>query len=107
MVEGNRYDSKNYAWVMDNYVSFAYVDRVAVSEAARGLGVGGMLYEKAFQHYQGERPVVLAEVNLEPPNPGSLKFHQRHGFVEVGQRWEDDRSKGVVYLERSLVDFTA
>ena len=107
MVEGNRYDSRNYAWVMDSYVSFAYVDRVAVSERARGLGVGGLLYEKAIEHYDGKRPVLMAEVNLEPPNPGSLKFHKRHGFIEVGERWEDGNSKGVVYLERSLVDFTA
>lgn len=105
MVEGKRYNSKNYIWVMDNYVSFAYVDRVAVAETARGLGIGGLLYEHVFQRYKGVRPVVLAEVNLEPPNPGSLKFHQRHGFIEVGQRWEEDNTKGVVYLERSLVEF--
>jgi uncharacterized protein len=24
-------------------------------------------------------------VNLEPPNPGSLRFHQSIGFVEVGR----------------------
>ncbi|MEM8976786.1 MAG: GNAT family N-acetyltransferase [Pseudomonadota bacterium] len=102
MVEGNGYDSKNYAWVAEHYPSFAYVDRVAVSEDARGLGVGALLYEQVIQRYSGKRPVLMAEVNLEPPNPGSLKFHKRHGFVEVGERWEDGDSKGVVYLERSL-----
>lgn len=102
MVEDNGYDSKNYGWVSEKYPSFAYVDRVAVSEDVRGLGVGAMLYERLIQHYGGRRPVLMAEVNLEPPNPGSLKFHKRHGFVEVGERWEDGNSKGVVYLERSL-----
>ena len=29
---------------------------------------------------------VLCEVNLEPPNPGSLAFHTRLGFVEVGRQ---------------------
>lgn len=102
MVEGNGYDSQNYNWVMNNYVTFAYVDRIAVSDKARGLGVGSLLYEKAADHYAGKRPVLMAEINLEPPNPGSLKFHKRHDFIEVGERWEKDRSKGVVYVERAL-----
>ena len=102
MIEGNGYDSQNYNWVMNNYVTFAYVDRIAVSDKARGLGVGSLLYEKAADHYAGERPVLMAEINLEPPNPGSLKFHKRHDFIEVGERWEDDRSKGVVFVERAL-----
>ena len=102
MVEGNGYDSQNYNWVMNNYVTFAYVDRIAVSDKARGLGVGSLLYEKAADHFAGERPVLMAEINLEPPNPGSLKFHKRHDFIEVGERWEKDRSKGVVFVERVL-----
>jgi predicted GNAT superfamily acetyltransferase len=28
---------------------------------------------------------LCCEVNLEPPNPGSLRFHQSIGFVEAGQ----------------------
>ena len=28
----------------------------------------------------------LLEVNLRPRNDGSLRFHQRLGFVEVGQQ---------------------
>ena len=64
--------------------------------------MGSLLYEKAADHYAGERPVLMAEINLEPPNPGSLKFHKRHDFIEVGERWEDERSKGVVYVERAL-----
>jgi predicted GNAT superfamily acetyltransferase len=28
---------------------------------------------------------LCCEVNVEPPNPGSLRFHERIGFAEVGQ----------------------
>ena len=104
MIEGCGYASLNYRWISERYSSFAYVDRVAVAEAARGLGVGGLLYDNVMQHYTGTRPVLMAEVNLQPPNPGSLRFHERNGFTAIGERWEHDRSKGVVYLERALTD---
>ena len=107
MIEGVEHSSLNYQWVMQHYTMFSYVDRVAVSERARGHGVGGLLYKHVSAHYTGRRPVLMAEVNLEPPNPGSVRFHKREGFLEVGERWEEDRSKGVVYMEKSLVDMMA
>jgi len=104
MLEGQVYASPNYKWVSENYVTFAYVDRIAVAETARGSGAGTRLYEKIFVHYRGRRPVLLAEVNLEPPNPRSLRFHEHMGFRNLGhERWEKDGSKGVVFLERLLL----
>ena len=102
MLEGLDYESLNYRWLSERYDRFAYVDRIAVAEAARGRRIGEALYAAAIEAFAGNRPVLLAEVNLEPPNPGSLRFHKRLGFREVGERWEADRSKGVVYLERAL-----
>lgn len=102
MLEGLGYESLNYRWLSERYDRFAYVDRIAVAEAARGRRIGEALYTAAIEAFAGNRPVLLAEVNLEPPNPGSLRFHKRLGFREVGERWEADRSKGVVYLERTL-----
>jgi predicted GNAT superfamily acetyltransferase len=32
-----------------------------------------------------QHSLLCCEVNLEPPNPGSLRFHHRIGFTEVGQ----------------------
>ena len=29
-------------------------------------------------------PRITCEVNVEPPNPVSLKFHERRGFREIG-----------------------
>ena len=102
MLEGLGYESLNYRWLSERYDRFAYVDRIAVAEAARGRRIGEALYAAAIEAFAGNRPVLLAEVNLEPPNPGSLRFHKRLGFRAVGERWEADRSKGVVYLERAL-----
>ena len=102
MREGLDYASLNYKWLSERYERFAYVDRIAVSETARGRGIGEALYKAVAERFAGERPVLLAEVNLAPPNPGSLRFHKRLGFREVGERWEAGRAKGVVYLERRL-----
>lgn len=102
MYEGLDYRSLNYRWISERYERFAYVDRVAIAEEARGKQLGQALYEAVFERFAEERSVLLAEVNLAPPNPGSLRFHKRHGFREVGERWEIEGQKGVVYLERAL-----
>ncbi len=102
MFEGTDYRSPNYRWCVDHYPQFAYCDRIAVASEARGQGVGEKLYAEACRRLAGSRRVLLCEVNLEPPNPGSMRFHERLGFRYVGERWLPDRSYGVAYLEKQL-----
>jgi predicted GNAT superfamily acetyltransferase len=102
LTEGAPYLSPNYRWISDRYPAFAYCDRIAVSPGNRGLRIGELLYRACFQHFAGRRASLLCEVNLEPPNPGSLRFHDRLGFRRIGEGWAPDRSKGVVYLEKAL-----
>ncbi len=102
MLEGLDYASPNYKWISARYDRFAYVDRVAVAEDQRGNRVGEALYSAVFERFAGEREILLAEVNLAPPNPGSLRFHKRQDFQECGERWEIEGEKGVVYLAREL-----
>lgn len=102
MTEGLDYKSLNYRWISERYERFAYIDRIAIAPEHRGSGFGQMLYKSTFAAVAGRRDIFLCEVNLEPPNPGSLRFHQSLGFRKVGQRWLPDRSKGVVYLARDL-----
>ena len=78
------YGSLNYAWFNQRYDAFLYVDRIAVAEAHRNEGVGSMLYEQVARHAGEQNIPVAAEVKLEPPNPGSVRFHHRFGFEEVG-----------------------
>jgi len=78
------YGSLNYAWFNHHYTSFIYVDRIAVSNAYRNSGVGSALYGHVISYSQEHGIPVAAEVNLEPPNPGSMRFHYRFGFEEVG-----------------------
>lgn len=82
-----KYASVNYAWFSARYDDFVYLDRVAVAPAHRGHGIGGLLYDEVERR---ARPAWLTlEVNLRPRNDGSLRFHGRRGFVEVGQQETD------------------
>ncbi|CAM3962589.1 GNAT family N-acetyltransferase [Kibdelosporangium persicum] len=92
---GVDYGSENYRFFSERYDRFIYVDRIVVAEEARNRGIGVKLYDLISEYAaQHGIPRVLCEVNLEPPNPGSLRFHKRIGFVEVGQQ----RTKGGTYL---------
>lgn len=102
MTEGAPYASPNYRWIAARYAAFAYCDRIAVAATARGRGVGERLYAEAFARFTGRRDVMLCEVNLAPPNPGSLRFHERLGFRAVGEAWYSVGTKGVVFLARAL-----
>ncbi|CAI8390206.1 MAG: Uncharacterised protein [Candidatus Poseidoniaceae archaeon] len=78
------YESLNYAWFNEHYSSFVYVDRIAVSEEHRNKGMGSALYNHVVSYSEQHRVPIAAEVNREPLNPGSMRFHQRFGFEEVG-----------------------
>ncbi|KCZ92402.1 GNAT family N-acetyltransferase [Hyphomonas johnsonii] len=96
------YTSANLRWLEAWGDDFIYVDRIAIAETARGQGIGDALYRAAFDAYAGKTPFITCEVNLRPPNPGSLRFHARLGFTEIGRRSYADDTKEVVYLARPL-----
>jgi predicted GNAT superfamily acetyltransferase len=84
---GAPYDSMNYAWFSARYDDFIYLDRVAVAPGHRSRGVGARLYEEVERRTRATW--FTLEVNLRPRNEGSLRFHARRGFVEVGQQETD------------------
>ena len=103
LAEGVAYDSPNYRWFADRHDRFAYVDRVALEPALRGLGAASALYDGfEAQARDAGRTVVCAEVNVWPPNLRSLRFHQARGFsvvAEVAPYGGDDR---VAMVEKRL-----
>ncbi|MCB9745183.1 MAG: GNAT family N-acetyltransferase [Alphaproteobacteria bacterium] len=97
---GQPYQSLNYQWFSARYTRFAYMDRVVVDAAWRSRGVGGALYADLDAHAEPGLP-FLCEVNLKPPNPASLRFHERLGFRPVGEQDTEGGKKRVVMLEWS------
>ncbi|MCH7538465.1 MAG: GNAT family N-acetyltransferase [Proteobacteria bacterium] len=98
---GTSYASPNYRWFCDNYNDFAYVDRVAVADWARRRGIANSFYED-FAHSQTGVAVMTCEVNIRPPNAGSMQFHERQEFKRIGSQVIDDGQKEVAYLEKKI-----
>ena len=76
----------NHQWFAERYKSFVYLDRIAIDSKHQNRGLGALLYQTVEQRMlnSAEHSLLCCEVNLEPPNPGSLRFHQRIGFSECG-----------------------
>lgn len=101
--EGSDYDSVNYQWFNRRYDSFVYIDRVVVSADTRGSGIGSAFYTRLEQWArQQHKSHLVAEVDIIPPNPGSLNFHQRQGFIQVGEQVYGAAQKKVAMLEKIL-----
>jgi predicted GNAT superfamily acetyltransferase len=84
---GADYASENYRWFEARSTDFLYVDRIVVADAAQNAGAGRVLYDWIFARARAAGLAeVTCEVNVEPPNPGSMRFHERLGFVEVGRQ---------------------
>jgi len=98
---GTDYASPNYRWFCAHYDDFAYIDRVAVAEWARRQGIAEALYA-AFADSQPGVPVLTCEVNIRPSNEGSMVFHQRLGFRQVGSQETDGGKKEVALMEKAL-----
>ncbi len=85
---GAPYASPNYLWFSNTYDDFVYLDRIAVAAPHQNRGLGALLYQtiEGYMVRDNTAPLLTCEVNLQPPNPGSLRFHARIGFIEVGQQ---------------------
>ena len=85
---GAPYTSVNYQWFSKKYSDFVYLDRIVVSKKMRNQTLGAKLYTAIEQRMLKDRcaPLLTCEVNLKPPNIGSIRFHDRIGFREVGQQ---------------------
>ncbi len=83
--ERARYASPNFLWFRERFDRFVYVDRVVVARHARGRGLAHALYQELLARAREEgRDRIVAEVNVDPPNPVSHAFHAAMGFVPVG-----------------------
>ena len=97
------YTSLNYAWFNQRYDDFLYVDRIAVSQKHRNKNVGTLLYGEVISLSAQNQVPIAAEVNLTPPNPGSIRFHERNGFTDVGVFSHGDKTVKMLLRPNSQV----
>ncbi len=96
------YSSPNFLWFRDRFDRFVYVDRVAVSATARGRGLARLLYADLFRRARADgHERICCEVNLNPPNLASDRFHAGLGFHQVGTATLPN-GKTVTYLVHTL-----
>ena len=83
---GTDYDSANYLWFTQRFgAGFAYLDRIVIAEQFRRRGLGRFVYDELEALALPSGRMAL-EVNVEPPNEGSLAFHGGRGYAELGRR---------------------
>lgn len=100
--ETARYGSPNFQYFRRCYPSFAYVDRIVVADPFRRQGLSSALYGHVARGCAGCKPVLTCEVNLQPPNPGSLAFHEAAGFRAVGVQDTEGGAKTVQLMAKTL-----
>lgn len=100
--EGANYSSENFQWMKQHFERFMYIDRVAVSPNHQGKGIARALYEDLFSFALKEGyQHVLCEVNHEPPNLPSERFHHQLGFIFL-DRVTLKNGKVVNYLKKAI-----
>ncbi len=108
--QDKKYDSLNYQWVTKRFSNFVYIDRISILPKFQNKKIGSALYTDLifFSTLEGY-DTVLCEVNIMPPNPGSIRFHKKFDFEECGSQFTEsgtldsyDYSVEVQFLKRDL-----
>ncbi len=99
---GRDYNSVNYKFFESNYGSFVYVDRVVIDANFHGLGFGKAFYNDLVQFTKTRAPIITCEVNINPPNEGSMAFHRGFGFKQVDTQLSEGGTKEVSLMVLEL-----
>ena len=103
LAPGADYDSPNYRWFMHHAADLVYVDRVVVDRRERQAGLASRLYDELIDQARAAGFArITCEIDIEPPNPASFRFHARRGFIEVGTQRVAGGSKRVSLQAREL-----
>ena len=95
LAPGAIYKSPNYRWFESRYDQFLYIDRIVVDPIHQELGYGRMFYDNLRESVGKKFLKITCEVNLRPKNEGSLRFHRRYGFQQVGTQETEGGRKQV------------
>ena len=95
LTPGKDYHSPNYKWFEKKYSQFMYIDRIIIDPSFQSRGLGRAFYDDLKIFSQRYTPIITCEVNLKPKNEGSLLFHKKYGFEQMGTQETDGGKKEV------------
>ena len=95
LTPGKDYHSPNYKWFEKKYSQFMYIDRIVIDPSFQSKGLGRAFYDDLKIFSQRYTPIITCEVNLKPKNEGSLLFHKKYGFEQMGTQETDGGKKEV------------
>ena len=84
--EKSSYDSPNYKFFSNTESKFLYIDRIAIKDSFRRQGIGKSFYELIEKIAITKEIPLCCEVNTNPENLISIKFHEDFGFKKIGNR---------------------
>jgi predicted GNAT superfamily acetyltransferase len=100
---GQHYQSMNYRWFSEKFDQFLYIDRIMVSPDFRRRGVATLIYDELAKICRDANLKRLTcEVNILPPNPGSIAMHHSIGFKQVDTQKTDGGKKEVSLLAKEI-----
>ena len=87
------YRNQNFLFFKARYADFLYIDRVVIAEEFRGKGLATKFYSRLEQEAINRGiSRLVCEIHINPPNPVSLSFHEKEGFIEVAQQIIEEES---------------
>ena len=95
LAPGKKYHSPNYKLFEKKYSQFMYVDRIVIDPSFQNKGLGLAFYDDLEIFCQRYASIITCEVNLKPKNDGSLIFHKKYGFEQVGRQETEGGKKEV------------
>lgn len=103
LIEDKNYDSPNYQWVSKKYSNFIYIDRISIMPQFQNMKIGTAFYLDLITFScLNNFSSIICEVNIQPPNPGSFRFHKRFDFLECGSQFTEQGTKEVQFLIKQL-----
>jgi len=98
------YKSLNYSWFSKRFNDFAYIDRIAVKEEYKSLGIGTLLYSDLEQSLPKDIKIIACEYNIKPLNKVSQNFHQKMEYKNVGTQFTENNTKEVSLMIKKIND---
>tara|TARA_B100000035_G_scaffold193824_1_gene165467 strand:+ start:966 stop:1457 length:492 start_codon:yes stop_codon:yes gene_type:complete len=98
------YKSLNYSWFSKRFNNFAYIDRIAVKEEYKSLGIGTLLYSDLEQSLPKDIKIIACEYNIKPLNKVSQNFHQKMEYKNVGTQFTENNTKEVSLMIKKIND---